>query len=59
MTRRVRSAVVVLLLFAGICAVVVHTHPAAAKSAKTPDPESLPPDTFRKLAQALYQVSIL
>jgi hypothetical protein len=54
-----RSVVVGLLLVAGICAVAVHTHPAAPKSAKTPDPESLPPDTFRKLAQALYQVPIL
>jgi hypothetical protein len=55
---KMRSLLVIVVLIAGLCAVLVHTHPAAAKtggSVKAPDPESLPPDTFRKLAQALYQ----
>ena len=50
-----RSLLVIVVVVAVVCAVVVHTHPAGAKSIKAPDPESLPPDTFRKLAQALYQ----
>ena len=58
---KMRSLLVTVLVLAGLCAVVVHTHPTTGSnksgsgSIKAPDPESLPPDTFRKLAQALYQ----
>jgi len=55
---KMRSALVLLVLLSALCAVIVHSHPAGGKgqgSVKGPDPESLPPDTFRKLAQALYQ----
>jgi len=56
---KMRSLLVTLVLLSALCAVIVHTHPAGPKSQgstlKSPDPESLPPDTFRKLAQALYQ----
>lgn len=55
---KMRSLLVILVVVAGLSAVVVHTHPTGSKnggSVKAPDPESLPPDTFRKLAQALYQ----
>ena len=56
---KMRSILVTLVLLSALCAVIVHTHPAGPKSqssaVKSPDPESLPPDTFRKLAQALYQ----
>ena len=52
------SVLVIVVVLAGLSAVIVHTHPTSANSGdsgKSPDPESLPPDTFRKLAQALYQ----
>ena len=39
-----------LALIGGLCVVI-----SAAVALQSPDPESLPPDTFRKLAQALYQ----
>jgi len=53
---KMRTLLVILTVVSGLCAVAVHTHPAGSKgSVKAPDPESLPPDTFRKLAQALYQ----
>jgi len=55
---KMRSLLVILIVVSGLCAIVVHTHPAGSKnggSVKAPDPESLPPDTFRKLAQARYQ----
>jgi hypothetical protein len=51
-----RSLLVSVVVMAGIS--LVGAHPAAPKSGgsvNAPDPESLPPDTFRKLAQALYQ----
>ncbi len=47
-----------------LCTILVQTHPMTAaasigqdskrRSDQSSDPESLPPDTFRKLAQALY-----
>ena len=56
---KMSSALVIVLVLAALSAVIVHTHPTSASnsgdSIKAPDPESLPPDTFRKLAQALYQ----
>ena len=56
---KMRSLLVIVIVVSGLCAIVVHTHPTGSKNGgsavKAPDPESLPPDTFRKLAQVLYQ----
>ena len=59
---KMRSLLVILLLLASLCALVARARPSSsyeyeeeAPDALPADPESLPPDTFRKLAQALYQ----
>ena len=57
---RSRNFLVIICLVSSLCALVAHSYPtdntASEKlySIQSPDPESLPPDTFRKLAQALY-----
>jgi hypothetical protein len=54
---KIRSLLVIICVLSTLCAIVVHTHPTSTASETAfyqhPDPESLPPDTFRKLAQAL------
>ena len=64
---QVRSCLVSVLVLSSLCAIVVQTAPMTKTSidsirtsnlqnqASIEDTESLPPDTFRKLAQALYQ----
>ena len=62
---QVRSCLVIILVLSSLCAIVVQTQPITKTSIDTSfgsqqdligDTESLPPDTFRKLAQALYQL---
>ena len=43
------------LVISTLCTILVQTHPMTNQDQN--DPESLPPDTFRKLAQALYHRS--
>ena len=57
---KMSSLLVILCLLATICTLLAKAHPTETdadieSTASTADPESLPPDTFRKLAQALYQ----
>jgi hypothetical protein len=54
MLPKMRTVLVTVFVLGCVLAVVVHTHPTGSKT-KSPEVESLPPDTFRKLAQALYQ----
>ena len=56
------SGILVIACVLACVLIVVHSYPAPENTHKyanyhqiQPDPESLPPDTFRKLAQALYQ----
>ena len=57
---KVRSLLVTVCLIASLCAIVVQTQPMTRQDkskqdhTRLPDPESLPPDTFRQLAQVLY-----
>ena len=57
------SGILVIACVLACVLIVVHSYPASPENTHKyanyhqiqPDPESLPPDTFRKLAQALYQ----
>ncbi len=53
------SLLVIACLLASVCTLVAVAHPASMPSSSSPSSSSdpLPPDTFRKLAQALYQRS--
>ena len=66
MLPKMRQFLVTFFVIGGICTLVVETQPTANSARQkmvddtkpenlSTDPESLPPDTFRKLAQALYQ----
>lgn len=46
--------VIVCIVLISLCTVLVQPHPIESEDQLNADPESLPPDTFRKLAQALY-----
>ena len=55
---KVQSLLVTVCIMASLCAILVQTHPMTSKATEDntrPDPESLPPDTFRQLAQVLYR----
>ncbi len=63
---KTRTFLVIVCLISTLCALVAHSQPAPGpmlrkrspdfqiQHEQSPDPESLPPDTFRKLAQVLY-----
>ena len=48
------QTLVTVCIISTLCVLVVHTQPMTRDQENQPNPESLPPDTFRKLAQALY-----
>ena len=56
----IRSTLVIFTVLSGLCVLIVQTQPTNNQEngkkwqKSTEEPESLPPDTFRKLAQALY-----
>ena len=53
---QVRSVLVIFTVLSSLCVLLVQTQPMTKSHLNEGNlnPESLPPDTFRKLAQALY-----